>query len=249
MTSDRQGLKYEVGVTLSWVDEGTAALVESIAAVPDAELGSATLLPDWNRRHVLGHLARNAEALRRLLAWARTGEETPMYVSPEQRLLDIEHAAGYDGPRLRREFVQTAEDLRADAAAMSERDWSALVRSALGREIRAAEVPWMRAREVWLHAVDMNVGISGDDVPNEFAQVLIDEVAAFFSAKPECPAATIACENEQWPIGGGGVVVSGAAGHVVLWLTGRSSGEGLSVDGVPVDVVRADELPVLPRWL
>ncbi len=38
-------------------------------------------LPDWTRADVVAHMARNADALMNLLAWARTGDEKPMYPS------------------------------------------------------------------------------------------------------------------------------------------------------------------------
>ena len=52
-----------------------------------------TALPGWTRKHLVAHLAGNAEALLRLLHWAGTGERTPMYTSPEQRNADIESLA------------------------------------------------------------------------------------------------------------------------------------------------------------
>src|SRR2546425_958326 len=62
--------------------------------------------------HVLTHIARNADGFRNLLAWARTGTETPMYPSEEARDRAIEAGA-------RRSAAEIAADLRASAAAFA----------------------------------------------------------------------------------------------------------------------------------
>ena len=40
--------------------------------------------PGWSRRHVVAHVGYNARALTRLVEWAKTGIETPMYASADQ---------------------------------------------------------------------------------------------------------------------------------------------------------------------
>ena len=151
--------RQDVSVTLPWMGAGTELLVRAVSALPDDALAEPSRLPGWTRAHVVGHLARNAEALTRLATWARTGVETPMYADREQRAADIEESAQAPVDTLRRELVETAATLDAALAALDERTWQAPVRSAVGRPIPAAEVPWMRVREVWLHAVDLDAGV------------------------------------------------------------------------------------------
>ena len=59
-----------------------AAATERLLATADALTGDQvrepSLLPGWTRGHVLTHVARNADGLRNLLIWARTGTEIPM---------------------------------------------------------------------------------------------------------------------------------------------------------------------------
>ena len=43
--------------------------------------------------------------------------------------------------------------------------WQAQVRTAQGRIVPAGETAWMRSREVWIHAVDLNNGGSFADFP------------------------------------------------------------------------------------
>lgn len=235
MTSAR----HDVARTRVWVDDGTAALVGALDQVADADLDAPTQLSGWSRRHVVAHLARNAEALSRLLAWARTGIITPMYIDSRQRSDEIERSASLDPTRLRRELTATATGLRDDAEALSASQWSARVRSARGREVPAAEVPWMRAREVWLHALDLDIGVDVADLPADFSRTLVEDVVGFFAAMPDGPAVRIASDGDTWTAGDGGPLVHGDPRHLAAWLTGRSAGEGLASDG----------LPELPPWL
>ena len=74
----------------SWMDTGTALFTTSVERLSDADLAAMTRLRGWSRRHVVAHVGLNAEALRRLVRWASTGEPTPMYASPEQRAREID---------------------------------------------------------------------------------------------------------------------------------------------------------------
>src|ERR671930_1390843 len=87
--------------TLGWAFDGQQRIEESVAVLTDAQARAPSGLPGWSRGHVLTHLARNADALVNLLTWARTGVETPMYASGEQRNADIEAGAGRSAEELR----------------------------------------------------------------------------------------------------------------------------------------------------
>lgn len=240
-TMDRR----DVDVTLPLMGEGTEQLVRSVAALPDDALRDPSALPGWSRAHVVAHVARNAEALTRLATWARTGVETPMYPDAEARAAEIESSAQASPRVLRDELALTAEALDAALAALDDAGWQAQVRTALGRAIPATEVPWMRIREVWLHAVDLDAGASVADLPPEIVDALLDDVTATMSARDDCPRAILApTDREQtWSLGpgAGAVEVRGAAADVVGWLIGRTDGSILSTDG--------GALPGAPRWL
>ena len=233
--------RLDVEQTLPWMGAGTEFVLRAVDSLPDDALAAPSALPGWTRAHVVGHLARNAEALTRLATWARTGVETPMYADPEQRAKDIEVSAQLPVATLRSELVSTAAELDSALAALDADGWSAEVRSALGRAIPATEVPWMRVREVWLHAVDLDAGASVADLPEGVVDTLLDDVTAALSAKDGCPAALLApTDREQtWTLGGdGGPEVRGEAAEIVAWLTGRRTGADLTGD-----------LPTPPRWI
>ena len=100
---------------LTWVQDGTERLRAQLAGLSDAALDGPTALPGWNRRYLFSHLAANADALRNLVHWARTGEERRMYASAQAREEDIAAGALAPSAELRARFL-------ARAAARTERD-------------------------------------------------------------------------------------------------------------------------------
>jgi maleylpyruvate isomerase len=241
--------RRDTAVTLPWMGSGTELLTRAVDALPDDALRAPSALPGWSRAHVVAHVARNAEALTRLATWARTGVENLMYPSREHRADEIESSAQSPVDVLRAELVSTAEELDAALAALDATTWQAEVRSALGRPIPAAEIPWMRVREVWLHAVDLDAGVSVADVAPDVVDTLLDDSTGTLSAAEGCPAAVLAPTDRErtWTLGPASddpVQVRGEAAHVLGWLVGRTGVvEAAEADGRPTPV------PAPPRWL
>jgi maleylpyruvate isomerase len=238
--------RRDVSVTLPWMGAGTEFLLRAVGALPDDAFADPSRLAGWSRAHVVGHVARNAEALTRLVTWARTGVETPMYADREQRAADIEESAKSPVDTLREELGETAATLDAALAALDERGWQAPVRSAVGRAIPAAEVPWMRVREVWLHAVDLDAGAELTDLPPDVVDSLLDDATGTLSTKDGCPAALLLPTDRErsWsldPDGAGEPTeLRGTAADLLGWLIGRTAGERLDARG---------GVPVPPSWL
>jgi maleylpyruvate isomerase len=229
--------RHDVAATVRWMREGTARLLAVVDKLGDEDLRGPSTLPGWSRAHVIGHLARNAEALVRLATWAQTGVETPMYADRERRAAEIERSAALPGDTLRTQLIDTAASLDTTLTGLTAAQWDAEVRSALGRAIPAAELPWMRIREVWLHAVDLNTDARMDDLPAEVVDLLLDDVTTALSARDDCPALrlTPTDRDRAWPLGGPATAtVSGTAADLAGWLTGR---------------ITAPHRPPLPRWL
>jgi len=213
-------------VRMRWLREGTASLLALVDSIGDDRLRAPSLMPGWSRAHVVGHLARNAEALGRLAAWARTGVPTPMYADRQQRAAEIEASAALPAARLRAELVTTAATLDEAFAALDGAAWRAEVRSALGRAIPASEIPWLRVREVWLHAVDLDAGVRLADLPAALVDALLDDVTGTLGTRPGCPAVRLVPEDRDrtWRLGteAGAVDVTGAATQLLGWVTGRA---------------------------
>lgn len=228
---------------LRWTDQGTALLHAAVTGLGDAALAEPSLLPGWSRRHVLAHLAANADALRRLARWASTGREERMYASPQQRNAEIETGSALPAAALRAWVAGSAEQLAADLAALSEAAWLAEVVTAQGRTVPATEISWLRAREVMIHTVDLAAGTGFAGLPEDFLVRLTDEVVAKRASSPGPAATLLATDTGQtWRLAGDGHPVGVSAPLAVLtaWLTGRPA--------LP-EPYTAFGLPDLPPWL
>ena len=224
--------------TLDWWTDGERRFGTTVGRLTDEDFAGASLLPGWSRATVLGHVARNADALVNLLTWARTGVETPMYPSRAARDAGIAEAAALPPAGLRAELFAAADRLAAAVRELPDAAWSAAVRTAQGRSVPATEVPWMRCREVWVHAVDLDAGVDFEELPDDVLAALIDDVFSMWERRGQVPDMAVFAGDRTW--GTGAVVVAGSLSAVAGWLTGRTPGTGLEADG---------GLPALPAWL
>jgi maleylpyruvate isomerase len=216
-----------------------ARLQATIAALTEAQVGEPSLLPGWSRGHVLTHIARNADGLRNLLTWARTGVETPMYATPDTRATDIEAGAA-------RPLVDHIADVReasdrfvAAAAEMPAEAWSV----SLPKSGSATRIVWRRLREVEVHHVDLDAGYAPEHWPESFSHRLLHELTR---DRPVDTAFELAAGDLSHPlqVGSGtpSVTVSGPSHELAAWLSGRADGSSLRV-------VPAGGLPTLPDWM
>jgi maleylpyruvate isomerase len=222
---------------LELMREGDAFFFSYADRIDDDGLAQPCALPGWTRAHVVGHIARNADALQNLLRWARTGVESPMYPSVQARSEGIEETARQACDALRSDARVASERLQDATAAMPDAAWDAPIRTASGRAVTGAEVPWMRIRESWIHAIDLDSGATWNDIPDAVVVDLIDEVASGLAARADCPAMVIEAGARSWRVGGDGdpATVSGPAPELLPWLIGRTPGP----PGAPSP----------PRWL
>ena len=226
--------------TLAWMADGTRKLLADVTALPDEALRAPTALPGWTRRYLLAHVAANADALRNLVHWARTGEERRMYASNERRDADIAAGARLPAPELTDWVESSARDLAADLDSMPAPAWDAKVITAQGLTRAASEIPWMRVREVYVHGVDLGAGTRWTDLPAPFLTALLDDVTVRRSANGGGPALAVAATDtgHAWEVAGTGapVPVSGPLTDLAAYLTGR-----------PAPGLKA--APALPAWL
>ncbi|MGO4203748.1 maleylpyruvate isomerase family mycothiol-dependent enzyme [Rhodococcus sp. TAF43] len=162
--------------------EGTAYFAQRLAAVSDADLSGPSLLEGWTRKHLVAHVGYNAAALCRILDWAATGVETPMYESMQQRAREIDEGATLSVGSLRNLFTHTAARLDEQWRTVPREAWAAQVRTAQGRMVPASETAWMRSREVWIHTVDLGNGGRFDEFPDVVLDSLLDDVVGMYGA-------------------------------------------------------------------
>ncbi|MEV5496639.1 maleylpyruvate isomerase family mycothiol-dependent enzyme [Nonomuraea fuscirosea] len=246
------GTKRTRADSMRWLAEGTTIFFDALATMPDERLDGPSALDGWSGRHLLAHVAANADALANLASWARTGEERPMYASREQRDADIEAGAKLPAAELRAWAVRASGALAARLAELDEQQWSREVRTSRGQAIPASEVPWMRAREFMVHAVDLDAGVTFDDLPAGFLAALVDDISASRSGAGG-PTLTLTATDHDgtWTIGGSDtptvagsgapVEVTGTLAGLAAYLSGRRAHGVTGSDGGPA--------PQLPGWL
>jgi maleylpyruvate isomerase len=211
----------------------------------DDELDGPSLLPGWSRRTLVAHVGLNARAITHLTEWARTGIETPMYDSPDQRMSEIEFASTLPPQALRNLSEHAAIHLNVEWRDLEDAQWRNEIRTALGRTVPASETVWMRTREVWIHAVDLNNGGSFDDFPAEFIDAVTADVLAAWARRREAEGienyVLIADDRPDPAEVGPGIVLRGTAARLAQWATGRGTAGVRTETGAPV--------PQSPRWL
>ncbi|WP_138997680.1 maleylpyruvate isomerase family mycothiol-dependent enzyme [Rhodococcus zopfii] len=219
---------------------GTSYLSQRLAELTDDEFDGPTLLDGWSRRHLVAHIGYNAAALCRLMDWAATGVETPMYASTDQRAQEIAEGATLSPAALRNLFAHTVARLDEKWRNLPDSAWQAQVRTAQGRLVPAEETAWMRTREVWIHAVDLGNGGRFGDFPEVVLDSLLDDIVGMWRKKDLGAGLALEVEGRAPVIVKDPEVthkVQGSLASVVRWAAGRGA----------VGVTGGEVTP--PRWL
>lgn len=181
------------------VEQGQMWLTGHLDALDDDGFDGPSLLPGWQRRHVVAHIGYNARGLGRLVDWAATGIESPMYPSAQARADEIEDGA-HAAPGILRELVAaSAAELAEKWRTLPDPAWLATVRTVVGAEVPAHATLWMRAKELWMHTVDLNTGATFGEFPDAVLDQLIADIP--------------------------GHSVTGSPAGIVRWATGRGADE------------------------
>lgn len=203
-----------------WMTEGTTLFLEAAAALDAPDWGAPSALPGWTNGHLVAHVAANADAIGNLVHWAATGMQTPMYASPAARAEGIALGESLSAAELLNWLHKSAEELDAAMAGLTDQQWQHPVVTAQGRTVPVSETPWMRAREVMVHAADLSGRTGFADLPTEFLQALRIDITDRRGGVPG---------------------VEGALPEVVAYLAGRRCHGVTARDGRPA--------PELGPWL
>lgn len=235
----------------------TAFFARKLAELSDADLGAPTRLEGWSRRHLVAHVGYNARALCRLALWANSGEPHPMYASPVARDREISRGATLQAHALRHLFEHSAVSLDVEWRDSPDSAWRAPVRTATGREVPFSETVWMRLRELWLHAIDLDNGARWSDIPEAIVERLVADIAGTWAARGDGAGLVLVDSAGRFSVsaaaesGGGAaeVRIAGPLPELLAWASGRGRlGEISGLVARDVDG-RAVELPLPPRWL
>ncbi|RFA10871.1 maleylpyruvate isomerase [Subtercola boreus] len=239
----------ELAARLLTARRGQAYYSRKLMELNDTDFDGPSLLDGWNRRQIIAHVGLNARALTRLTEWAATGVETPMYSSAGQRNEEIEVAATLPVQALRNLSDHAAIHLNVEWRDLPESAWTNVVQTAQGRSVPVSETVWMRTREVWIHAVDLDNGADFSDFPSEVSDGILHDVTSAWRRRREAeslPTWVLEPIDRAAPVnpeddGAGVVVLRGTVAQLAGWATGRRRHGVVTSDG--------SELPDAPRWL
>jgi maleylpyruvate isomerase len=152
-------------------------LREVVGGIDDADLTAPCLLPGWSVSHLLNHVARNADSMVRRLDGARRDEILDQYPGgPAGRVAEIDAGVGRPLEAVVADVVATADRVDAAFASFPADRWGRLGRSVYGVEEPVAILPFLRAREVHVHLVDLGTGYTPADWPAALAERWLPEL-------------------------------------------------------------------------
>jgi maleylpyruvate isomerase len=160
---------------LDQIDQATQRLLDVARIITEPDLRAPSLLPGWTRAHVLAHVARNADAMRNLLAGARSGQNRPAYASAEAREADIETGSRMNAKDLAEDLAVAAMAFRTVATQLPDEAWRFPVRMLDFGPFPAADLLTRRLVEVELHHCDLGAGYGSADWPAAFAEMNLAE--------------------------------------------------------------------------
>jgi maleylpyruvate isomerase len=214
-----------------------------LATARDLDVSAPSALPGWTVGHVLTHICRHAGASVRLLTWALTGVETPMYPSLEGRNREISEGAGRPLDDQLADLSASAARFAAAVDAMTPAAWGNPVRHLTGRVLTPQQVVWARWRELEVHHVDLGATYGPADWPESFTLHLLREVAADLGTWEGGLTASADDVAFEAKIGAAPapITVRGPARAIAAFLIGRAPGDALRTDP-------AGQLPAVPTW-
>jgi maleylpyruvate isomerase len=221
------------------IGEATDRLLTTAGRLSDPQVREPSVLPGWTRGHVLTHVARNADGLRNLLIWAKTGVPTPQYPSREARNAQIEAGSGRPAGEIAADIDASTRRFLDQAGELDGEAWQVEVTGLRGPAHPAWFTLSRRLFEVEVHHADLAAGYRTADWPDWFVAEQLYRVTGNLDGDPATPAAVLtdADAGRQYILRpdllGPGLeerAISGP-GHLLLaWLLGRDDGAYLSAD-------------------
>ncbi|WP_159614467.1 maleylpyruvate isomerase N-terminal domain-containing protein [Glutamicibacter sp. JC586] len=149
--------------------ESHKELLEHLAGLSDVSMQRDSKLPGWSVGHVLTHLARNADAHARRLEGALNGEDLPKYANgAEQRRQEIEDGARNSASEILADLEVSIHRLDRLLEQSEQAEWPNADFMG-GGHYGVGGCPAHRLREVQMHLVDLGLGYSPSQWPDEYA--------------------------------------------------------------------------------
>ncbi|MEL4504098.1 maleylpyruvate isomerase family mycothiol-dependent enzyme [Luteococcus sp. H138] len=211
--------------------EATQALLGDTIRIDDDEWQQPSRLAGWTRAHVATHLARNADALRRVVNGFLTHQPKHLYASPRQRRRDLELGSQRAPLDLQIDLDTSAGRLNEAFNYLAESGATDLVELSPGFRMPIHHLVLARLNEVVLHRIDLDHGFTSADIDPDIARWLLEWNCLRVGERPDFPAMHLMSSSGfQGVIGRPDrepQIVQGTDAGLVGWLTGRASADAL----------------------
>jgi maleylpyruvate isomerase len=171
------------------VDDAQSRFEEAIELFSDVDVARPSRLAGWKVGHVLTHVARNADSHVRRAEAAARGEVVEQYRGGHKgRTQEIELGANRRADDLITDVRVSADALRAIWLELPSTAWEGITRDVGGQERPMSALPARRWQELEVHLVDLGVGITHRDFPDEFVVAWLPRLRA--TAESRLPRGT-----------------------------------------------------------
>jgi maleylpyruvate isomerase len=247
----------DIAEQIEQVNEATRRLLAGLDGLTEADGARPSLCPGWTVGHVLTHIARNADGLRRGAEGARRDEAVPMYASAEARDHEIEAGAGRPMTDLVADVTWSADGLSEAWSAMSTADWDRAMLHHRYGTLPLNHTPTMRLSEVEIHHVDLGGRFGPDGWPDPFVVHILSGADGLTDRLPNGLTLQVHATDsgEHWSAGAaGGVGGAGAEGGADAESDGAEGGgaeggAGTGGSDGPRTIVVAGPSWAIAAWL
>jgi maleylpyruvate isomerase len=222
---------------LSRLGRETDMFLATVESLADDEMAVPSLCEGWTRADVIAHVASSGRALVKLIDWATSGEERPLYASREARAAEIAALAALPREELIREVRDSAQDFAEQARRLSG-ELAAPEVQLNGKPLSARSIVALRIAEVVVHHHDLNTAWTIEEADPDSLLNALEAVVRSLRAKGAPGMTLVTEERDEWVIGDGGLRVASDREGLLQWLA-RGDAEHIDVEG-PV--------PALPAW-
>jgi maleylpyruvate isomerase len=231
---------------------GTAYFSRQLAQLTDEDMSGPSLLPGWSRGHVVAHIGYNARHLAHLLEGVRRGE-TQVKAANHVDVHEVDYGATLPDAALRNLHAHAAVHLNVEWRDLPADKWETSLDWEGQRPLHVADTVWERAFEVWVHAVDLNVGarfedlppqlldrlfhnvmddwVDGSDEANEQLQLLLQPTEREDIYRLTCPTEMLAAATERGAIPQRTLTLEGTLAALTRWGLGRGTAGIMTSEG------------------
>lgn len=150
-----------------------------------------------------------------------------MYSSPTARNQEIDFGATLIPIALRNLVDHAAIHLNVEWRDLPQEKWANQVKTAQGRTVPDSETVWMRTREVWLHAVDLDNGATISDIPAPILERLLGDITSAWRTRGTDAGLIIEVEGNATRLGDianpDAVLVTDPLADITAWAAGRGT--------------------------